>query len=100
MNLSKKMIKPKDIVLIIEDSSHEYDNTLQILRKYSDLITKGSYFIIEDGICHHGLDVGPDPGPYEAIETFMSETNSFEIDRSKESFLITWNPKGFLKRVN
>lgn len=87
-------------VLVIEDSSHTYDNTLNVLRAYNRLIKPGGYLIVEDGICHHGLDEGPAPGPYEAIETFMQETTAFSIDRSRENFLLTWNPKGFLKRVD
>lgn len=85
-------------VLIIEDSSHTYQNTLDVLRSYSPLILSGGYFIVEDSICHHGLNIGPAPGPFEAAEDFVAENQNFEIDRSKESFLITWNPKGFLRR--
>lgn len=85
-------------VLVIEDSSHTYDNTLAVLRTYAPLIKPGQYFIVEDGICHHGLEVGPKPGPYEAIDTFLAENNKFEADRSKEGFLLTWNPKGYLRR--
>lgn len=92
------LINPDENVLIIEDSAHTYDNTLKVLKLYSDFISKGGYFIIEDSICHHGLDVGPSPGPYEAIEDFIAERDDFIIDRDKESFLITWNPKGFLRR--
>ncbi len=94
----KAMIPPGAEVLVIEDSSHTYDNTLGVLRAYSELVRPGGYFIVEDSICHHGLDVGPSPGPFEAIETFVDENPAFEIDRSRESFLITWNPKGFLRR--
>ena len=86
-------------VLVIEDSAHTFDNTLKVLRAFAGLVNVGSYFIVEDSICHHGLAVGPDPGPYEAIEAFIGENADFEIDRSRESFLITWNPKGYLKRV-
>jgi cephalosporin hydroxylase len=85
-------------VLVIEDSSHTYRNTLDVLRAYSPLTLPGGYFIVEDSICHHGLDLGPDPGPFEAVEDFVAENQNFEIDRSMESFLITWNPKGFLRR--
>jgi cephalosporin hydroxylase len=85
-------------VLVIEDSSHTYENTLAVLRLYASLIKPGGYFIIEDGICHHGLAVGPSPGPYEAIETFLAEDARFEADRSRESFFITWNPNGYLRR--
>lgn len=94
----KTMISADDNVLVIEDSSHTYDNTLQVLRNYSDLVRPGGYFIVEDSNCHHGLAVGPNPGPYEAIETFLAENQAFESDRTRESFLITWNPTGFLKR--
>ncbi|WP_205127274.1 MULTISPECIES: CmcI family methyltransferase [unclassified Okeania] len=69
-----------------------------MLRTYSTLIKTGDYFIVEDGICHHGLPVGPKSGPYEAIEAFVNENSDFEIDRGRESFLITWNPKGYLRR--
>lgn len=94
----KNLINQDDNVLIIDDSSHTFENTLDLLRKYSSLIKNGNYFIVEDGICHHGLDVGPNPGPFEAIEQFARENPDFEIDRTKEKFLITWNPKGFLRR--
>jgi cephalosporin hydroxylase len=95
----ERLISKEDRILVIEDSSHTYDNTLNVLRTYSSLIKPGDYFIVEDGICHHGLSVGPKPGPYEAIETFIDENADFEIDRSRESFLITWNPKGYLRRT-
>ncbi|HYI08045.1 MAG TPA: CmcI family methyltransferase [Thermoanaerobaculia bacterium] len=86
-------------VMVIEDSAHTFDNTLSVLRTYAPLVTPDGYLIVEDGIIHHGLEGGPSPGPYEAIEAFVQENNGFEIDRSRESFLITWNPKGYLKRV-
>lgn len=86
-------------VMIIEDSSHTFENTLAVLRTFSPLVAPGHYFIVEDGIIQHGLDGGPSPGPYEAIEVFVRENGGFEIDRSRESFLITWNPKGYLKRI-
>jgi cephalosporin hydroxylase len=94
-----RLISKNEQVLIIEDSSHTYENTLKVLETYGPLVKPGGYFVVEDGICHHGLDVGPSPGPYEAIEAFVANHPEFTIDRSRESFVITWNPKGFLKRV-
>jgi cephalosporin hydroxylase len=86
-------------MLVIEDSSHEYDQCLDVLRKYSQLVSIGSYLIVEDTICNHGLPMNPVPGPQEAVETFLSENKNFESDRSREPYLVTWNPKGYLKRI-
>jgi len=94
-----KQITNNGVILVIEDSAHAYDHSLEVLKLYSPLVSMGSYFIVEDGICHHGLDVGPNPGPYEAIETFMIDNKCFKIDHSKENFIITWNPCGYLKRI-
>ena len=95
----ERLIQPDERVLVIEDSAHTYENTLNVLRRFSGLIKRGDYFIVEDSICHHGLATGPKPGPYEAIEAFVAENSDFQIDRSRERFFITWNPKGFLKRT-
>jgi cephalosporin hydroxylase len=91
-------IQPGERVLVIEDSSHTYENTLGVLRLYSALVPPGGWLIVEDSICHHGLDLGPRPGPYEAIDAFVAGDPRFEIDRSKEAYLVTWNPKGYLRR--
>ena len=96
----KSLVSAGDRVMVIEDSSHEFENTLNTLNTYQSLLGKDDFFIVEDTICHHGLSVGPKPGPYEAVEAFISSNKSFAIDRCKESFLITWNPKGYLKRIS
>ena len=41
----------------------------------------------------------PQPGPYEAVERFIQTNKSFIIDRNKENFGITWNPKGYLRKI-
>lgn len=94
-----QFISKDSTVLIIEDSSHEYENTLAVLNMYETLVSENSFFIVEDGICYHGLDVGPKPGPYEAVHDFIKNNDNFAIDRSKEDFVLTWNPCGFLKRI-
>ena len=86
--------------MVIEDSAHTYENTLKVLEGYSRLVGIGQYFIVEDGICHHGLDTGPQPGPYEAVEMFVSMNENFLVDRDREGYCITWNPKGYLKKAS
>ena len=48
----ERLISSDDRVLVVEDSSHTYENTLNVLRLYSKLIKVGDYFIVEDSICH------------------------------------------------
>ena len=85
-------------VMVIEDSSHAYEQTLAVLEAYGPMVTKGQYLVVEDSICHHGVDQGPAPGPYEAIATFVASHPEFRADRSREAFGITWNPMGYLLR--
>jgi cephalosporin hydroxylase len=39
------------------------------------------------------------PGPYEAVQEFLREDPTFQIDKTREKFLLTYFPDGFLKRV-
>jgi len=96
----RELIPKRARAIVIEDSSHEYENTLNIMLLYSGLIQTGDYMIVEDGICHHGVKKGPYPGPYEAIQTFLNKNKNFRSDRSKERFLITSSPTGFLRRIS
>lgn len=98
----KNFIRKDDVVLVIEDSSHVYEDTLEMLKLYSPLVTKGSYFIVEDSIISNGLDIkyiNHNGGPYKAINEFVENNHDFEIDRKREKYILTWNPKGFLKRI-
>lgn len=92
-------IRPGERVLVIEDSAHTYDNTLNVLRAYGPFVTPGSYFIVEDSHCRHGLDYGAIPGAYEAIADFLRDCPDFQTDRECEGFFITFNPTGYLKRL-
>jgi cephalosporin hydroxylase len=87
-------------VLVILDSDHSREHVLDELRLYSPLVTLGSYVIVEDTQLN-GHPVWPDfgPGPMEAVDIFLSENDDFVIDTSKEKFYLTWNPRGYLKRV-
>lgn len=93
----KAQTKEGDKVLVIEDSDHSMAHTLEVMQKYGKLVSVGSYLIVEDGIAGHGLN---EPGgPYEAVEEFLRQNDQFKLDRNREHFLITWNPKGYLQRV-
>jgi cephalosporin hydroxylase len=94
----RQLISPTDRVLIIEDSSHTYQNTINVLNLYSPLIRVGDYFIVEDSINYDGVFPNQDFGVANAITDFVAQGN-FVSDRAREPYVITWNPRGFLRRI-
>ena len=100
LQLVKNELKPDDRVMVIEDSSHLYEATLSILEMYSNLVTKGCYFVVEDGICKEDfIPNSPIPGPYEASHEFIKNHPEFKIDKKMVKFIFTYNPDGFLKKI-
>jgi cephalosporin hydroxylase len=96
----KAAIKPGEKVLVILDSDHTRDHVLNELRLYSPLVPLGSYVIVEDtNINGHPYAPEFGPGPYEAVEDFLKEDHHFDVDLSREKFMMTFNPRGYLKRV-
>jgi len=84
--------------LVVLDSDHSQAHVEAELAAYADLVPVGCYLIVEDSnIGQIRKDLLP--GPLEAIDVFLAGTDAFEIDRSREKFLITFNPSGYLRRV-
>ena len=85
-------------ILVILDSDHSQKHVEAELAVYAPLVPVGSYVIVEDSnIGRIRKDLMP--GPLEAVETFLAQTDEFVIDREREKFLITFNPSGYLRRV-
>jgi cephalosporin hydroxylase len=90
-------------VLVIHDGGHDKQQVLKDMAAYADLVGVGSYFIVEDGIIDlfrpgDGLGVYED-GPLAATEEFLESHPEFEVDATRERYVLTYNPRGFLKRV-
>ena len=87
-------------VLVLLDSDHSMKHVLAELKLYAPLVAPGGYVIVQDGNVN-GHPVVPEfgPGPYEAAEAFLAADDRFIADRSRERFLFTMHPKGYLKRV-
>jgi cephalosporin hydroxylase len=87
-------------VLVIIDGDHRCDNVLSELRMYSKLTKVGGLLIVEDTNIN-GHPTYPDfgPGPWEAVDAFLNENPSFIADRTCERFMLTMNPRGYLRRV-
>jgi cephalosporin hydroxylase len=92
-------IGPEDKVLVILDSDHRKEHVLDELRAYADLVTVGSYLIVEDTNLN-GHPVAPEfgSGPMEALEDFLKEDDRFQVDENREKFFLTFNPRGYLHK--
>lgn len=88
-------------VLLTLDSDHSAANVLEELRLYSPLVTVGSYAVVEDGnINGHPSAPSAGPGPYEAAAEFLTSHPEFVVDEDCQRFMLTFNPRGWLRRVS
>ena len=90
-------------IIVIEDGSHTYHDVKATLHKLNQVVSKDSYFIVEDGIIDKlGYKKKYSGGPNKAIKEFISENNSYIIDRKWcDMFGInaTFNTNGYLKKI-
>jgi cephalosporin hydroxylase len=77
-------------VMVVLDSDHSRDHVLAELRSYGSLVTEGCYLVVADTILGH-LDAERTPRnrskvwlkgnePLSALESYLEETDRFEID--------------------
>jgi cephalosporin hydroxylase len=96
----KSEIKPGDRVMVSLDSDHSADHVFKELQLYSPMVTIGCYLVVEDtNINGHPVYPAFGPGPMEALKRFLAGNQDFEVDRSKEKFMLTVSPNGYLRRV-
>lgn len=95
----REEIQPGETVMVILDSDHRMAHVLDELRTYHDIVTPGSYLVVEDTNIN-GHPVAPEfgPGPMEALEMFLQENDDFAPDPRGEKFYLTFNPKGYLRK--
>ncbi|MGP0031175.1 MAG: CmcI family methyltransferase [Acidimicrobiales bacterium] len=91
---------PEGPVLAILDSDHSYAHVRQELSVYAPLVTPDSYIVVEDtNINGHPVMPNFQAGPMEAVQEFLTEHPEYKVDHSREKFMVTWNPSGFLRRI-
>ena len=87
-------------ILVLLDSDHSASHVLAELRAWHSRVPVGSYIIVEDTNVHgHPVFPSHGPGPMEAVDQFLAENDQFIVDESMHKFFMTFNPRGFLKRV-
>lgn len=86
--------------MVILDSDHSQEHVSRELQLYSGLVTPGCYLIVEDtNVNGHPVAPKHGPGPCEAVEQFLLGRKDFRIDRDQHKFLMTFNPNGYLRRL-
>lgn len=100
INKIQYLINNKENVMVIIDSDHSKEHVLKELKIYSEFVSVSSYLIVEDtNINGHPVHPNFGPGPMEAVDEFLRNNINFVRDKNKEKFFLSFNPRGFLRRV-
>lgn len=87
-------------VMVILDSDHTKAHVQSELELYSTLVTPHQYLVVEDSNIHgHPVRTDLPAGPYEAIESWLPKHPEFFCDRACERYILTFNPGGYLRRI-
>jgi len=92
-------------VMLIHDGDHTEAAVLKDLNLYSKFISMGDFIIVEDGILElfnpkRLKVIDSQQGALKAIDRFLGENpGAFEIAKEYEKFIITSNPRGYLRRI-
>ncbi|HKA56378.1 MAG TPA: CmcI family methyltransferase [Candidatus Binatia bacterium] len=86
-------------VLVMLDSRHSRAYVRQELEQYAPLVSVGSYVVVHD--TNRGVPAAWNfgHGPLGAIHEFLAHHLEFVLDRSREKFLLSYCPSGYLQRI-
>jgi cephalosporin hydroxylase len=88
-----------DRAMVVLDSDHRSEHVYNEIIAYNSLVRIGDYLIVEDtNVNGHPTFQEYGPGPMEAVDKFLSENGEFVVDSRCERFLMTLNPRGYLRR--
>jgi cephalosporin hydroxylase len=87
-------------VLVVLDSDHSREHVLAELDVWHSRVSVGSYLVVEDtNINGHPVSAHAGPGPWEAVDEWLPGHPGFSRDSTREKFFLTFNPRGYLKRI-
>jgi cephalosporin hydroxylase len=87
-------------VMVILDSLHTREHVLAELNAYAPMVPPRGFLVVEDtNVNGHPVLPRWGPGPMEAVDAYLAEHCEFAIEPSREKFMLTSNPRGFLRRT-
>lgn len=102
-NYNLELTREYETILVIEDASHEYNNTLMAIERFAPIVSDGSYLIVEDGIIDAlGWTANYNGGPVKAIKEFLPKHPEFQIDYKWINMFgedATFNTLGYLVKT-
>jgi cephalosporin hydroxylase len=96
---TKEMVAGARAIVIL-DSDHHQSHVKEEMDAYASLVQVGDYLIVEDTNINGNptfLEYGS--GPMEAVEQFLAGNDKFQMDFRCERFMLTFNPRGYLRRI-
>jgi cephalosporin hydroxylase len=96
----RSAIRPDDKPMVVLDSDHHAEHVQLELEIYSPYVLPTYYLVVEDSNVSGNPVFDPrfDCGPMEAIDAFLAAGANFTPDSRREKFLLSFNPRGFLRR--
>ena len=92
------------VTMVLLDSDHQADNVAAELNAYADIVSVGSYLVVEDTKMERlfktrGLHTWR--SPVSALDAFLAvNAGIFVVDRAAEPYGFSQHPRGFLRRVS
>ncbi len=96
----REMVGESPNALVILGSCLKRGRMVKEFQLYAPFVPLGSYLVME-GTVVNGHPVWPSfgPGPAEAVKWVINNRGDFAPDPAMERYGLTFNPNGFLKRV-
>lgn len=91
-------------VIVIEDASHRYPDTLQNIEAVHQWVSVGTYMLVQDTKMDRFVAALKKKhgrykfGPMRAVDEFVAKHKNFVVDRKYEYLLYSQHHRGFLKK--
>ena len=87
-------------VMVVLDSDHSEAHVRKELDAWALCVTPGCYLVVEDtNVFGHPVLREHGPGPMEALNDWLKMKPPFELDKTREKYMVTFHPRGHWKRI-